>query len=345
MGRKNRKKKIKGEIEGKDVAVTNDMKIMAGNANQKLAFEIANYLGVPLLNSQVSRFADGEIKITINDLVRGTDVYIIQSTCPPVNEHLMELLLMTDALKRSSCANVIAVIPYFGYARQDRKAKARDPISAKLVANLLTVAGVDRVLTMDFHAPQIQGFFDIPVDHLEGSIIFSDIVVKLMKGKSKEDFIMVAPDTGSVNRTSKMADLSGLDLAIIYKRRDEANKCEMVSVIGDVKGKTAILIDDLIDTAGTITKASKMLMDLGAKEVIVFVSHAILSKNAVDLINDSHIKKMYLLDTVPIADNKMSDKFEIVKVGNLISKAIYSIHKNTSMSALFKLPPKKPDKK
>jgi len=311
---------------------------MGGNANLKLAAEIANYLGVPLLDSKVGRFADGEIQMMINELVRGSDVFIIQSTCPPVHENLMELLIMTDALKRSSSARVTAVMPYFGYARQDRKARARDPISAKLVANLLTTAGVDRILTMDLHAPQIQGFFDIPVDHLEGSIIFSDMVLDIMKGKDKSDFILVAPDMGSVNRIRKMADLTDLSIAIIDKRRTKANECEIMNVIGDIKDKTAIIIDDMIDTAGTITKAANTVVDMGAKRVLVYATHGILSADAVTKINNSKIEKMFLLDTVPVPAEKMINKIEIVSVAKLFSEAIYKIYTNTSMSALFKIP-------
>lgn len=316
----------------------NDIKIMGGNANLKLAAEIANYLGVPLLDSKVGRFADGEIQMMINELVRGSDVFIIQSTCPPVNENLMELLIMTDALKRSSSARVTAVMPYFGYARQDRKARARDPISAKLVANLLTTAGIDRILTMDLHAPQIQGFFDIPVDHLEGSIIFSDMILDIMKGKDKSDFILVAPDMGSVNRIRKMADLTDLSIAIIDKRRIKANECEIMNVIGDIKDKTAIIIDDMIDTAGTITKAANTVVDMGAKRVLVYATHGILSADAVTKINNSKIEKMFLLDTVPVPAEKMINKIEIVSVAKLFSEAIYKIYTNTSMSALFKIP-------
>ena len=317
----------------------NDINIMGGNANLKLAAEIANYLRVPLLDSKVGRFADGEIQVMINELVRGSDVFIIQSTCPPVNENLMELLVMTDALKRSSCARVTAVMPYFGYARQDRKARARDPISAKLVANLLTTAGVDRILTMDLHAPQIQGFFDIPVDHLEGLIIFSDMIADIMKGQDKSDFILVAPDMGSVSRIRKMADLTDLQIAIIDKRREKANECEVMNIIGDIEGKTAIIIDDMIDTAGTITKAANTVVDMGAKRVLVYATHGILSANAVSKIKNSKIEKMYLLDTVPVPEEKMIDKLEIVNVAKLFSEAIYKIYTNTSMSALFKMPP------
>jgi len=317
----------------------NDIKIMGGNANLKLAAEIANYLRVPLLDSKVGRFADGEIQVMINELVRGSDVFIIQSTCPPVNENLMELLVMTDALKRSSCARVTAVMPYFGYARQDRKARARDPISAKLVANLLTTAGVDRILTMDLHAPQIQGFFDIPVDHLEGLIIFSDMIADIMKGQDKSDFILVALDMGSVSRIRKMADLTDLQIAIIDKRREKANECEVMNIIGDIEGKTAIIIDDMIDTAGTITKAANTVVDMGAKRVLVYATHGILSANAVSKIKNSKIEKMYLLDTVPVPEEKMIDKLEIVNVAKLFSEAIYKIYTNTSMSALFKMPP------
>jgi len=316
----------------------NDIKIMGGNANLKLAAEISNYLRVPLLDSKVGRFADGEIQVMINELVRGSDVFIIQSTCPPVNENLMELLVMTDALKRSSCARVTAVMPYFGYARQDRKARARDPISAKLVANLLTTAGVDRILTMDLHAPQIQGFFDIPVDHLEGLIIFSDMITDIMKGQDKSDFILVAPDMGSVNRIRKMADLTDLSIAIIDKRREKANECEVMNIIGDIEGKTAIIIDDMIDTAGTITKAANTVVDMGAKRVLVYATHGVLSADAVTKIKNSKIERMYLLDTVPIPKEKMIDKIEVVGVAKLFSEAIYKIYTNTSMSALFKMP-------
>ena len=316
----------------------NDIKIMGGNANLKLAAEIANYLRVPLLDSKVGRFADGEIQVMINELVRGSDVFIIQSTCPPVNENLMELLVMTDALKRSSCARVTAVMPYFGYARQDRKARARDPISAKLVANLLTTAGVDRILTMDLHAPQIQGFFDIPVDHLEGLIIFSDMIADIMKGQDKSDFILVAPDMGSVSRIRKMADLTDLQIAIIDKRREKANECEVMNIIGDIEGKTAIIIDDMIDTAGTITKAANTVVDMGAKRVLVYATHGVLSADAVTKIKNSKIERMYLLDTVPIPKEKMIDKIEVVGVAKLFSEAIYKIYTNTSMSALFKMP-------
>jgi ribose-phosphate pyrophosphokinase len=311
---------------------------MGGNANLKLAAEISNYLRVPLLDSKVGRFADGEIQVMINELVRGSDVFIIQSTCPPVNENLMELLVMTDALKRSSCARVTAVMPYFGYARQDRKARARDPISAKLVANLLTTAGVDRILTMDLHAPQIQGFFDIPVDHLEGLIIFSDMITDIMKGQDKSDFILVAPDMGSVNRIRKMADLTDLSIAIIDKRREKANECEVMNIIGDIEGKTAIIIDDMIDTAGTITKAANTVVDMGAKRVLVYATHGVLSADAVTKIKNSKIERMYLLDTVPIPKEKMIDKIEVVGVAKLFSEAIYKIYTNTSMSALFKMP-------
>lgn len=316
----------------------NDIRIMAGNANMRLASEISGYLGIPLLDSKVGRFSDGEIQMLIYDLVRGSDVYIIQSTCPPVNENLMELLIMTDALKRSSCARVTAVMPYFGYARQDRKARARDPISAKLVANLLTTAGVDRILTMDLHAPQIQGFFDIPVDHLEGTIIFSDMVLDEMKSHPSDGYMLVAPDMGSVNRVRKMADLTDLQIAIIDKRRVRTNECEIMNVIGDIKGKTAIIVDDMIDTAGTITKAANAVSDCGAKRVLVYASHAILSADAVQKIKDSKIEKMYLLDTVPIQPEKIIDKFQIVSVAKLFSEAIYKIYTNTSMSALFKIP-------
>jgi len=302
--------------------ISQHMKVFTGRANPFLAQEICWYLDLPLGRADVGRFPNGEIRIQIEESVRGGDVFVVQPTCPPVNDHIMELLIMIDA----------------GYARQDRKARARDPISAKLVANLLTTAGVDRILTMDLHAPQIQGFFDIPVDHLEGSIIFSDMVLDIMKGKDKSDFILVAPDMGSVNRIRKMADLTDLSIAIIDKRRTKANECEIMNVIGDIKDKTAIIIDDMIDTAGTITKAANTVVDMGAKRVLVYATHGILSADAVTKINNSKIEKMFLLDTVPVPAEKMINKIEIVSVAKLFSEAIYKIYTNTSMSALFKIP-------
>ena len=247
----------------------------------------------------VSRFSDGEIAISINEVVRGSDVFIIQSTCPPVNENLVELLILIDALKRASAGRITAVMPYFGYARQDRKAKARDPISAKLVANILTVAGADRILTMDLHAPQLQGFFDIPVDHLLGTPILAQYFYKKFAG-DMDDFVVVSPDVGSVGRSRKFAERLDAPLAIIDKRRPKANVCEVMNIIGDVKGRRVVLVDDVIDTAGTIVNAANALHDMGAKEVYACCTHGVLSGPAIDRIRTSAIKEMVMLNTVPL---------------------------------------------
>lgn len=311
-----------------------DIKIFAGNSNRELADEIALKVGLPLGEAVVSRFSDGEIAISINEVVRGSDVFIIQSTCPPVNENLVELLILIDALRRASAGRITAVMPYFGYARQDRKAKARDPISAKLVANILTVAGADRILTMDLHAPQLQGFFDIPVDHLLGTPILAQYFYKKFAG-DMDDFVVVSPDVGSVGRSRKFAERLDVPLAIIDKRRPKANVCEVMNIIGDVKGRRVVLVDDVIDTAGTIVNAANALHDMGAKEVYACCTHGVLSGPAIDRIRTSAIKEMVMLNTVPLTKEKSISKITKLSVADVFAEAIERIYGDISISTIF----------
>ncbi|MGP1569765.1 MAG: ribose-phosphate diphosphokinase [Eubacteriales bacterium] len=308
-----------------------EFKIFTGNAHPKLAEDIAKLLGKQLGKSTVSTFSDGEISANLHESVRGVDVFLVQSTSNPVNNNLMELLIMIDAAKRASAGRINAVIPYYGYARQDRKAKARDPITAKLVANLLMAAGADRVVTMDLHAAQIQGYFDIPVDHLVGM----PILVKYFQEKNLENLVIVSPDHGSVTRTRNMAEALNAPIAIVDKRRPEPNKCEIMNIIGDIEGKTAILIDDMVDTAGTITNAANAIKKLGAKEVYACATHPVLSGPAVQRIEDSEIKEMVLLDTMPIPQEKLIDKIKVLSVAPILSAAISRIFTNESISKLF----------
>ncbi|NLM76351.1 MAG: ribose-phosphate diphosphokinase [Clostridiaceae bacterium] len=311
-----------------------DIKLFAGNSNRELAEEIAAKIGLPLGASVVSRFSDGEISISINEVVRGSDVFIIQSTCTPVNDNLVELLILIDALKRASAGRITAVMPYFGYARQDRKAKARDPISAKLVANLLTTAGADRVLTMDLHAPQLQGFFDIPLDHLLGGPIIAKYFQKKFESKM-DDVVVVSPDVGSVGRSRKFAEKLDAPLAIIDKRRPKANVCEVMNIIGDVKGKRCILVDDIIDTAGTIVSAASALMDIGAKEVYACCTHGVLSGPAIDRIRTSPLKEVIVLNTISLPKEKRISKITSLSVADVFAEAIERIYGDISISTLF----------
>lgn len=279
------------------------IKIFSGNSHPKLAQDIANILGTTVGDSEVGTFSDGEISVNINETVRGTDLFIVQSTNEPVNDNLMELLIMIDAFKRASAGRITAVVPYYGYARQDRKAKARDPITAKLVADLLTAAGADRVLTMDLHASQIQGYFDIPLDHLLGSPILSKYFVQ--KGfADRDDIVVVSPDLGSVTRARKFADKLQCPIAIIDKRRPKANVSEVMNIIGDIKDKTVILVDDMIDTAGTITNGANALIKMGAKEVYACCTHAVLSGPAIERIEKSVIKELVMLNTIDLSEEK-----------------------------------------
>lgn len=278
-----------------------NIKIFAGNSHPELAKQIADILGTKVGNSKVSTFSDGEISVDINETVRGMDVFIVQSTNDPVNDNLMELLIMIDAFKRASAGRITAVMPYYGYARQDRKAKARDPITAKLVADILTAAGADRVLTMDLHAAQIQGYFNIPLDHLLGAPILAKYFIQKEFDK-RDDIVVVSPDLGSVTRARKFADKLNASIAIIDKRRPKANVSEVMNIIGDIEGKTVILVDDMIDTAGTITNGANALMKRGAKEVYACCTHAVLSGPAIERIKDSVIKELIMLNTINLPD-------------------------------------------
>ena len=313
-----------------------EIKVFTGSSNPDLADMICKNLGISLGKSTVTAFADGECSISINEPVRGVDVFIVQSTCKPVNDSLMELLVMIDAMKRASAGRITAVIPYFGYARQDRKAKARDPISAKLVANLLTVAGADRVLTMDLHAAQIQGFFDIPVDNLYGAPLFATHYLRRF-GYGREDMVVVSPDVGSVARARSLAMKMGLGLAIVDKRREKANSSEVMNIIGNVEGKTCLLLDDMVDTAGSLCGAAKAIVEVGgAKEVYACASHGVLSGPAIDRINDSVIDELLLLDSIPYPKDKPAcDKIHYLPVAPMFAEAINRIYEEMSISSLF----------
>lgn len=308
-----------------------DYKLFAGNSHPRLAEEIASVMGKPLGKATVTKFSDGEISVNLWESVRGVDVYIIQSTCAPVNDNLMERLIMIDAVKRASAGRINAVIPYYGYARQDRKAKARDPITAKLVANLLVAAGADRVLTMDLHASQIQGYFDIPVDHLVGM----PILAKYFKEKNLENVCIVSPDHGSVTRARNMAEYFNCPIAIVDKRRPEPNKSEIMNIIGEVRGKNCIILDDMIDTAGTITNAANVIKEMGAENVYAGATHAVLSGPAFDRIEASAIKELALLNTIPMDKEKKLDKMTVLSVAPLFAEAMTRVYTNGSVSKLF----------
>lgn len=310
-----------------------EIKIIAGNASKELAQKVADYIGVPMAKCEVGTFSDGEISVNISETVRGCDVFVIQSTNSPVNDNLMELLIMIDALRRASAGRVTAVIPYYGYARQDRKAKARDPITAKLVANLITAAGADRVLTMDLHAAQIQGYFDIPLDHLQGGKILADY----FNTKNIEDLVVVSPDLGSVTRSRKFAnDLNGdVPIAIIDKRRPKANVCEVMNIIGEVEGKNVILLDDMIDTAGTIVNAANALKEFGAKDVYACCTHGVLSGPAFERINNSAIEELVMLNTIKLPENIDKKKFKSISVAPIFAEAIKRIYNDEPISKLF----------
>ena len=320
------------------IAYGENIKVFCGNSNPEFAKTICKYFDIPLGDSEVKTFADGEASVSLNETVRGADVFLVQSTCKPVNDHLMELLVMIDACRRASAGRITAVIPYFGYARQDRKAKSRDPISAKLVANMITAAGADRVLTMDLHAAQIQGFFDIPVDHLLGNPTFCNyFTAKFPEDKfDYEDFVVVSPDVGSVGRARTFAKKLHMGLAIVDKRRPKANVCEVMNIIGDVKGKTCILYDDMVDTAGSLCNAAKALVEIGgAKEVYACATHGVLSGPAYDRIEESPLKEMVFLNTIPQHGNTPSNKLVYLDVAPVFAQAIDHIHGGTSIADLF----------
>ena len=308
----------------------NEIKLFSGNSNRALAEAIAKKLNTELGEIEVATFSDGEINVHIAETVRGRDLFIIQSTCSPVNDNLMELLIMIDAAKRASAGRITAVVPYFGYARQDRKARSRDPITAKLVANLITSAGADRVLTMDLHADQIQGFFDIPVDNLLGGPTLCNYFAK-----EETIDVVVAPDLGSVKRARKVAEKFGVPIAIIDKRRPKANVMEVMNIIGDVSGKNCLMLDDMIDTAGTICQGAQALKDAGAKEIYAGCTHAVLSGPAIERLEKSVITKLVMLDTVALTEEKMLDKFKVLSVADIFAAAIENVYLDKPMSKLY----------
>ncbi len=308
-----------------------EMKIFTLNSNQQLANEVSDILEVPLGESSVIRFSDGEIQVNIEESVRGYDVYLVQSTSQPANEYLMELLIMVDALKRASAKTINVVMPYYGYARQDRKARSREPITAKLIADLLENAGVSRVITLDLHAPQIQGFFDIPVDQLHGV----PLLAKHFKEKSLEDIVVVAPDIGGVVRARKMANILNAPIAFIDKRRPEPNVSEVMNIVGSIEGKTAIMVDDLIDTAGTITSAANALIESGAKEVYASCTHPVLTGPAISRIEGSMIKELVITNSISLPEEKQIDKITTLSVAPLLSEALSRIQNKLPVSVLF----------
>ena len=307
--------------------------LMTGNANPELAQKIADHIGVKIFDTFVGRFNNGESQVMISDSIRGKDIFIVQPTSQPVNDNLMDLLIMTDACKRASAHSITAVVPYYAYARQDRKTRGREPISAKLVANLMVAAGMSRVLTVDLHAGQIQGFFDIPVDHLKAAPVLADYFRKQNFG---DDLVVVSPDLGGVTRARELADYLKAPIAIIEKRRPRPGEAEVMSIIGDVNGKIALMIDDIVDTAGSLCEGAKALKKLGAKKVIAACTHAVLSKNAVEKINNSDIEQLVITDTIPLPPEKQSPKITVLSMAQAIGDVILSIQSHRSVSLLFK---------
>jgi len=307
------------------------LKLLTGTANKELAERVSEQLGVAISDMLVTKFSDGEIRIQINESIRGADVYVIQSLSYPANQHIMELLLIIDALKRSSAGRITAVIPYFAYARQDRQDRPRTPVSARLLADLITVAGANRVVTIDLHSPQIQGFFSVPVDHLSALPVLHEYLRKNLVLKSP---VVVSPDAGGVERARQLANRLGCGIAIIYKRRPEPNKAEVLDVVGEIEGKEAVIIDDLIDTAGTVVAAANMLINRGATRVIACATHGVLSGPAVERLSDSPIEHVVITDTVPTGEKRFN-KLREVSVAPLLGEAIKRIHEEESVSSLF----------
>lgn len=306
-----------------------NLKLFSCNSNPLLAEEMSRVIGIPMGKVEISQFSDGEIKVQLQESVRGCEVFVIQSTSYPVNDHLMEMLVMVDALKRASAKSINLVIPYYGYARQDRKARSRDPITAKLVADLITAAGANRVITLDLHATQIQGFFNIPVDNLHGV----PIIAQYLLTKGLRDVVIVSPDHGGVVRARKLAEKMQAPLAIIDKRRPEPNVCEVMNIIGDVAGKTAVIIDDIIDTAGTIVLAAEALKKAGARRIFATCTHPVLSGMAIERLEQSMVEEIVVTNTIPFKGG--SDKFTVLSVAELLGKAVIHVHENMSVSVLF----------
>ena len=309
------------------------LKLFTGNANRQLAVDIAGYLGLTLGKSTARKFSDGEFGIKIEESVRGQDVFIVQPTCNPVNDNLMELLIMIDAFRRASARRITVVLPYYGYARQDKKIKPREPVTARLIANLISGAGASRVLCVDLHAGQIQGFFDIPVDHL----LAGPLIAKELKGRCLSDggTVVVSPDVGGVTRARTLAEHLGSPIAIIAKRRPEVNKVEIMEIIGDVKGKVCLMIDDMIDTGGSIVQGAQALMERGAKEVHACCTHGVLSGDAIPRIESSMLSSLLVTDTIPIPECKQISKIRVISVAGLLADAIRRIHEDCSVSELF----------
>ena len=312
---------------------SDELRILSGNANRPLSQAIADRVGVPLSNMEVGRFADGEIRVRIDESVRGADVFLVQPTCPPTSENIMELLVILDALKRASARRTTAVIPYYGYARQEKKTKPREPIAAKLVADLISVAGADRILTVDLHVQSIQGFFDIPVDHIPaGPILAEDLV---SRGFTGTDTVVVSPDVGGVGTAKALADRLSASLAIIAKRRPEPNLVEVIQLIGDLSGKRAVIVDDIVDTAASIISAAKMIAERGASEIYAYATHGILSGDAVAGLEMALIKEIVLTDTIPIPPAKRSSKVRILSIAPILAEAIKRVHADSSVSTIF----------
>ncbi|MGC8734004.1 MAG: ribose-phosphate diphosphokinase [bacterium] len=318
-------------------SIFSNIVLISGNSNVELAKKISNHLNVPIADSIIGRFSDGEVRVKILENVRGKDVFIIQSTCPPVNDNLMELLIIIDAVKRASAATITAIIPYFGYAKQEKKVGGREPITAKLVANLLTVAGANRVVTIELHAPAIQGFFDIPVDNLQANSILINALKEhdIINGDLSE-FVVLAPDAGSVIRSRIFAEKIGLPIAVMFKRRPDVEEVESMEVVGDISNKRVIIVDDMISTAKTLVKAANKIINLGAKEVYAVAVHPVFVSNAINIIKQSHIKKVIVTDTIPLKDElKNNNKIVQVSVSELLAEVIKRIYLKKSISELF----------
>jgi len=310
-----------------------DMRILTGNANRKLATDIAEYLGMPLSDMEVGRFSDGEIRVRVNESVRGADVFVVQPTYPPGSDNIMELLIIIDALKRASPRRIVAVIPYYGYARQEKKASGREPITARLVADLLTVAGANRILALDMHVPSIQGFFNLPVDHLGAGPLLAEYFIR--QGLGDGNTVVVSPDVGGVGTASAAADRLGATLAIIAKRRPRPNEAEVMEVIGDLKGKRAVFFDDMIDTAGTLVLGANAVAAHGAAEIYACASHGLFSDDAIGRLAQSPIREVVVTDTIPLAPERRVDKIKVLSVAPLLAEAIRRVHEDASVSALF----------